>query len=169
MREHALLAEFKGHKIGNKYKTIIRFYNDRMQPWKVIAYDEVYKTVYSIPKTELFAYVFTVLFKGRRLFTSGEEMSALLDGVLVEDNTEMYVPEKMDRVAYLKSEYGTEYVKGTLNLNDVVWFSDLSTYDLFEPRPCVPLGVDKLLISFPEFHGIILANPKYFEVKEKIR
>jgi len=170
MRQHSLLAEFRGHKIGNKYKTIIRFYDDKMQPWKVLAYDEVYKTICTIPKNELFDYVFAVLFKERRLFTSGEEMSRLLDKVQVDKAKELVVPECMNTVCFLKHEYSTSYLKGELDLDSLLYMSKeiAEKYDLLLPRACLLLEEDKLLISFAEFYAIVLANPKYFEIKEKI-
>ena len=177
MREYKEIATFTGHKVGNKFKPIIRFYENQLQPWSFLVYDEVYNCIYSIPKEEVYGFVFAVLIKERRLFTSGEEMEKLFHKIWLPKDHALVVPYVEEKICFLKREYSLALDNGEIDFRDVCALS----YELAKevdwrlPHPCVDIKntvtntVHNLMITVPEYKSIVLANPKYFNIKSKTR
>ena len=134
----------------------------------------MYNILYDIPKEELYDYVFSSLFGKRRLFTTGKELERLFECVPT-DKFSTKEPETTDKVCFLKSEWVHEL--------DKIVFDDVTTMaprlarivNWFSPHTCTDIRSNitsttkTLLITVPEFKSIVLANPAYFDIKDKLR
>ena len=121
MKENKTIAVFKGHKVRNEHKAIVRIYDNHLQPWTLLAYDEVYNKLYTIHKNELYDYVVAVLFNQRRLWTTGTEMEALFSRVPVPFGKRHLLkePKVLDTVCFLKDEYVCDLETGELSYSEI--------------------------------------------------
>jgi len=173
MNKHVCIAEFKGHKVRNEFKTVLRFYDNPIQPWTFLIYDEVYKDIITLPKEELYYYVFGDVFPKRRLFTTGREMENLFSKTNMSDRKLLQAPKFVNNVCFLKRKYSCGNINyaelSTLNPTIAKMVDWLSPHTCIEVKDNITDTTKNLVITVPEYRSVVFANPKYFDIKEKTR
>ena len=179
MQENKLIATFRGHKVRNEHKCIFRFFDNPIQPWTILGYDEVFNKQYTIPKEELYDFVVGVLFNRRRLWTTGAELDVLFSHIHVPygERHLLIEPDIVDTVCFLKDKYIKKLDSGELSYSEisVLQESIAKKVNWLAPHPCLVVTdnitkkVLDLFITMPEYSSVILGNPEYFDVKDKTR
>ena len=177
MKESKQIAVFKGHKVRNDHKVILRFYENPLQPWTLLVYDEVFKTLTTVPREELYDFVVTIVFNKRKLWTTGRELENVFGRIPIRKRHTLKEPRAIDTVCFLKNEYVADYENQELDFLQVSTLSpDVAlSIDWTKPHCCLNITDNvtdetrSLIITLPEVNSVVLANPKYFDVKEKTR
>lgn len=179
MKNNNPIAVFKGHKVKNAFKSIVRIYDNETQPWTVVAFDEVFKTLVTVPKDELYDYVFAYLFNERKLWTTGDQLENLLSHASISYGSRHLLkqPDIVNTVCFLKREYANKLETGEMSHSDINILNEAVSKKINwnSPHCCVAVNdnitgkIDSLFITIPEFKSVIYANPEYFDVKEKTR
>ena len=177
MKQHECIAEFKGHKVRNNFKVIVRFFDNKLAPWSVMAYDEVYKVIYTIQKAELYDYVFKILFEERKLWLMGEEMERLFSHMPIFKRHTLKEPTFSNTVCFLNRESAFDLVKNKTNYSKISTLNPVlaKNIDWLSPHTCVDVRdnvsnkTNTLLITLPEYNTVAMGNPEYFDIKDKTR
>lgn len=179
MKDNKLIAVFKGHKVRNEHKSVIRFYDNPLQPWTVMAYDEVFHKLYTVPKEELYDYVVAVLFNKRKLWTTGSEIESLFSRIQVPYGKRHMLKEPVihDTVCFIRDEYANELEIGKLPYSSISTLQDgiAKKINWLAPHSCLAVydnisgEITELFITIPEYNTVSMSNPVYFDVKEKTR
>lgn len=177
MKQHEIIAEFKGHKVRNDFRVIVRFFDNPLQPWSVLAYDEVYNVAYTIQKDELYDFVFKILFEKRKLWLTGKEMENLFAHMPMFQRHVLKEPTFSNSVCFLKREFVCDYGIGALNFEKITTLNPTlaNKIDWLLPHTCVDVRnnvsneIKTLLITLPKYKSVVFANPIYFDVKDKTR